>query len=175
MLIWVAARVLGVTKKKSFHGGRPLAMLTEQLRKAENVIVRDAQNSISDELVKVDRKGRAGGRFSSLTPLKNGDGFWVRGERLSNTNTIRSDATLQKLLLNNHPVTRLLMQQAHSSGHRGCDATLLFRQQYWVPQGSKLAQSVKSRCQKCKLREAKFHSQLMAPLPETCSRESRMV
>ncbi len=78
-----------------------------------------------------------------------------------------ADSTLQKLLPCNHPVTRLLMQRAHSSGHRGRDATLSrFRQRYWVPQGSKLAQSVKSRCQKCKLREAKFQSQLMGQLPE---------
>jgi hypothetical protein len=74
-LIWVVARVLGIARKKSFRGGQTLAISTERLREAENLIVRDAQNSVSDELVEFDRKGRVGGRFSSLTPLQDGDGF----------------------------------------------------------------------------------------------------
>ena len=166
-LIWVVARVFSIAKKKSFLGGTTLSISTEQLREAENFIVKDAQKSLNKELVKVDRNGRKGGRYSSLTPVQGEDGFWVVGQRLSSTNPMTADSTLQKLLPYNHPVTRLLMQRAHSSGHRGRDATLSrFRQRYWVPQGSKLAQSVKSRCQKCKLREAKFQSQLMGQLPE---------
>ncbi|CAB4018941.1 Hypothetical predicted protein [Paramuricea clavata] len=59
------------------------------------------------------------------------------------------------------------MQRAHTSGHRWRDATLArFRQLYWVTQGSKLAQSIKSKCQMCKLREAKFLEQQMGQLPE---------
>ena len=59
------------------------------------------------------------------------------------------------------------MRRAHESGHRGRDATLArFRLSYWVVQGSKLGQSVQSKCQKCKLREAKFQQQQMGLLPD---------
>ena len=52
------------------------------------------------------------------------------------------------------------MRRADESGHRGRDATLArFRLFYWVVQGGKLAQSVRSKCQKCKLREVKFQQQ----------------
>ena len=52
------------------------------------------------------------------------------------------------------------MQHAHQAGgHRGRDATLArFRMHYWTPQNSKLARLVKTNCQLCKLRDAKFFS-----------------
>ena len=89
------------------------------------------------------------------------------GQRLKNKNPMTVDSSLQKLLPYRHHVTRLFMQRAHTSVHRGRDATLArFRQLYWVTQGSKLAQSIKSKCQMCKLREAKFLEQQMGQLPE---------
>ena len=115
-------------------------------------------------MVKVDRNGC---RYSSLTPVQDEAGNWVVGQRLTSNNPMTADSSLQKLLPYHHPVPMLLMQRAHSSGHRGRDATLArFRQRYWVPQGSKLAQSVKSKCQMCKLREARFQTQLMGKLSE---------
>ena len=61
------------------------------------------------------------------------------------------------------------MDRAHKeSGHRGRDRTLAqFRQKYWVAQGSKVAQSSKSKCQMCKLRDFKFGEQQMGRLPES--------
>ena len=166
-LIWVVARVLSIAKNKSFKHGNTLSVSAELLRKAENFIVKDAQRSLAHEMMKVDRNGRKGGRYSSLTPVQDEAGNWVVGQRLTSNNPMTTDSSLQKLLPYHHPVSRLLMQRAHSSGHRERDATLArFRQRYWVPQGSKLAQSVKSKCQMCKLREAKFQTQLMGKLPE---------
>ena len=78
------------------------------------------------------------------------------------------DASLQKLLPTRHPVTRLFMKRAHKDcGHRGRDPTLArFRQKYWVAQGSKIAQFIKSKCQLCKLRDVKLGEQEMGRLPE---------
>ena len=59
------------------------------------------------------------------------------------------------------------MRKAHRQGHRGRDGTLAkFREMYWVPRGSKLAQTVKYNCQLCKLRQAKLLQQEMGQLPE---------
>ena len=130
-LIWVVARVLSIAKNKSFKHGNTLSISTELLRKAENFIVKDAQRSLAHEMVKVDRNGRKGGRYSSLTPVQDETGNWVVGQRLTSNNPMTADSSLQKLLPYHHPVSRLLMQRAHSSGHRGRDATLArFRQRY---------------------------------------------
>ena len=78
------------------------------------------------------------------------------------------DASLQRLLPSRHSVTRLFMERAHKDcGHRGRDPTLVrFRQKYWVTHRSKIAQSVKSKCQLCKLRDVKLGEQEMGRLPE---------
>ena len=117
---------------------------------------------------KTDRKGRQGGRYASLNPTVDGDGFHVIGSRLRNKNPMTPDASLQRLLPTRHPLTRLLMVRAHKEcGHRGRDAILAhFRRRYWTAHGSEIAQSVKSNCQLCKLRDAKFGAQAMGPLPE---------
>ena len=99
-----------------------------------------------NELKKTERKGRKGGRYASLNPVESKGGLWVVGQRLHNNNPMTADSSLQKLLPLRYHVTRLFMRRAHKSGHRGRDATLArFHQFYWVVQGSKLAQSVKSK------------------------------
>ena len=165
--IWLVARLLNIAKEKSFNGGRTLSISVKQLQEAENFIVKEVQKSFESELTKTDRKGRKGGRFACLKPVQDESGLWVVGQRLKNKNPMTVDSSLQKLLPYRHHVTRLFMQRGHTSGHRGRDATLArFRQLYWVTQGSKLAQSIKSKCQMCKLREAKFLEQQMGQLPE---------
>ena len=166
-VIWTVARLLNIAHTKSFRGGMITSISAQQLREAEKLIVKDVQRSLVNELKKTDRKGRKGGRYASLNPVENKDGLWVVGQRLHNNNPMTADSSLQKLLPLRHHVTRLFMRRAHKSGHRGRDATLArFRQFYWVVQGSKLAQSVKSKCQMCKLREAKFQQQQMGLLPD---------
>ena len=165
--IWVVARILGILQNKSFRGGRTLSVTPELLRAAETFIVKDAQESMTDELCKTDRKGRKGGRYARLNPVLSQNGLWLVGKRLRQHNPMTLDSTLQKLLPYSSRVTRLMMRRAHRQGHRGRDSTLAkFREMYWVPQGSKLAQSVKHNCQLCKLRQAKLLQQEMGQLPE---------
>ena len=109
--------MLSIAKNKSFKHGNTLSISTELLRKAENFIVKDAQRSLAHEMVKVDRNGRKRGRYSSLTPVQDEAGNWVVGQRLTSNNPMTADSSLQKLLPYHHPVSRLLMQRAHSSGH----------------------------------------------------------
>ena len=165
--IWVIARIRNVAKYKSLSGARGALVSPQDLRDAEDFLVRDVQGSIHEELIKRDRKGRTGGRYRRLNPVQNEKGFWVVGARLLQHNAMTLDTELQKLLPTCHRGTRLFMERAHRAGHRGRDATLArFRQQYWTPHGDKLAKSVKHHCQQCKLREAVLLKQEMAPLPE---------
>ena len=78
----------------------------------------------------------------------------------------------QYLIPTGHPVTRLLMQQAHKDvAHKSHDSTLArFRQKFWTPQGSKVATSVVNSCQFCKIIKPKLLSQKMGGLPEVRSK-----
>ena len=78
------------------------------------------------------------------------------------------DGQPQILLPSNNHVTKLLMTEAHClSGHKGRDNTLSrFRYKYWTPQASKIAWSVRTNCQKCKLRDHDLISQQMGIIPE---------
>ena len=161
-VIWVIARLQGMAKKTSFAGGKICAISAQNLKEAENFVVKEIQKSVDHD---VEKKN---GQYHTLRPVLDVDGLWVVGRRLRNNNVMSADSTLQKLLPTCHPGTRLLMDRAHREGHRGRDATLArFRQYYWVPHGSKLASSVKKNCQLCKLREATLSKQEMGPLPDT--------
>ena len=162
-VIWTVARLLNVARSRSFKGGKTEIISAQHLREAENFIVKDMQKSIETELTK-----KGGGKFAKLRPAQINTGLWVVGRRLTRFNPMTDDGTLQKLLPTNHPATRLFMKRAHQAGHRGRDATLArFRMYYWTPRGSKLASSVRKKCQLCKLRDAKFLEQEMGLLPES--------
>ena len=91
-------------------------------------------------------------------------GCWRTADKVQ-----RNDAGLipAEVFSNQHPATRLFMQRAHQTGHRGRDATLArFRMRYWQPHGNKLARSVKMNFQLCKLLEANFLERQMGLLPE---------
>ena len=167
-IMWIVARILGIAKQRSFKGGKISEISPQLLQKAEDVMVKDAQRELSIEVEKTNRKGRRGGRYESLNPRKGENGYYVIGRRVTNQNPMTPDASLQKLMPTRHPLTRLLMNRAHKeSGHRSRDTTLAhFRSKYWTAHGSKIAQSVKSKCQLCKLRDVKLGSQEMGLLPE---------
>ena len=167
-IIWVIARILSIAKHKSFRGGNIMYVTPQLVQRAEDLVVKDVQETLKDELTKIDHKGRTGGRYASLNPGKGESGHFVVGQRLKSRNPMTPDASLQKLLPTRHPVTRLFMKRAHKDcGHRGRDPTLArFRQKYWIAQGSKIAQSIKSKCQLCKLRDVKLGEQEMGRLPE---------
>ena len=94
-------------------------------------------------------------------------GIIVVGSRMSKFNPMTLDGNEQALLPNKHPITKLLMTEAHQKGHLGRDSTVAkFRQKYWTSHADKLAKSVKNKCQECKKREPQLLSQCMGNLPE---------
>lgn len=164
---WVIARLLGICRLKSFKGGNTVYITPSLLREAENLVVRDVQSTMEAELEKTSKNGATGGKYGALKPLKNDSGLWVVGSRVAHLNPMTPDSSPQKLLSYDHPVTKLIMRNAHENGHYGRNGTLAkFRQTYWTPNGSKLAWQAKNQCQKCKLRDCKLMEQNMGQLPE---------
>jgi hypothetical protein len=167
----VMARVLNVYKEKSLFAMKQ-GLKPALLSRSEDVLVRDAQRSIDDECRKVDRGDKVGGKFYRLNPTKI-NGKWVVGKRLV-FNPMAMDNVPQRLLPTKHPLTVLIMKQAHTQTiHGGRDSTLAkFRHRFWTPQGSKVASSVVKGCQECKVRNPKTLSQEMGFLPEERSKPS---
>jgi hypothetical protein len=162
-LVWTIARIYGVLQIRKFKGGQTLYITPELLERSRLWLLKDVQSSFVVEIKK--KKGD----YAKLHPVLNGSGLWVVGARLVRRNPLNSQSgVLPVLLPTDHHVTRLLMQQEHiESGHRGRDVTLArFRQWYWCPRGSKLANRVVSGCYKCRRVDMKLLSQVMGKLPE---------
>jgi hypothetical protein len=91
-----------MAKRKSFKGGNTSSISPQLLQEAENVLVKNIQKELENEVEKSDRKGRKGGagRYVSLNPGKDEDGYYVVSQRLWNMNPMTPDAytSLQKLL-----------------------------------------------------------------------------
>ena len=155
----VMVRVLGIAKTKSFRGGRAESITPELYQLAESLLIKETQKDLKDQVSK---------NFKCLNPKQNDMGIIVVGSRMSKFNPMTLDGKEQALLPNKHPITKLLMAEAHQMGHLGRDSTVAkFRQKYWTPHADKLAKSVKHNCQKCKKREPKLLSQCMGNLPES--------
>ena len=160
-VFWVVARLLAIAKAKSFKGGNNVT--PELLRKAEQLVVKDAQSSSVEEF------SSAKGRYKALVPVVNSHGVWIIGKRLGKHNPMTPEGEAQALLPADHVVTQMLMRDAHvACCHRGRDSTLArFRCKYWTPHASKIAWSVRNSCQLCKLRDANFLQQEMGELPQS--------
>jgi hypothetical protein len=65
--VWVVARILATLQNKSFNGCKTMSV--QLLRDAENLIVKDAQKTMNEEIVKTDQKGRKGGYYATLFPV----------------------------------------------------------------------------------------------------------
>ena len=153
----ITARILGVLSAKSFKGGSSSALTPGLLVKAESLLIKEAQRNME-----------LNNHFKCLHPKSNNDGIIVVGSRMSKFNPMTLDGKEQALLPNKHPLTKMLMKEAHQQGHVGRDSTVAkFRQKYWTPHADKLAKAVKTSCQTCKKREPELLQQCMGQLPET--------
>jgi hypothetical protein len=66
-----------------------------------------------------------------------------------------------------HKLSELYVQAAHEAAHEGITTTLhRSRKRVWVIHGRLLADTVKSRCTECRLKEKRCMEQKMGPLPD---------
>ena len=68
-LRWVIARIISIFRCKSFKGGNSSRVTPSILREAEDLVVKDVQVSLQDELEKGSK-----GKFSALKPFKDVEG-----------------------------------------------------------------------------------------------------
>jgi hypothetical protein len=88
----------------------------------------------------------------------------ARGEKYLR---VAYDAEALPILPHNHPLSRLLLQEAHAADHGGIESmTMRSRAHAWVVKAKKLAKSVKRGCFTCRRRAKVRETQKMAPLPE---------
>ena len=153
----VVARLLGMIEKKSFSGGQVDMITPERLRKAETILLRDAQSHVD----------LADKQYRPLNPARNAEGLWVVGaNRLALINPLGIRADLPIFIPKGCPLAELAMKESHECGHRGRDATLaLFRNRFWTPSAPSLARKITQSCQLCKLRNGKHMEQKMGGLP----------
>lgn len=163
-LIWVIARLLAIAEGKSFKAGRTSNITVKHIQASKQILIKDVQSTMRTELEKASQ-----GRYARLKPIRDAEGIWVIGERMMECNplTKTQEDPSPKLLPSNHRLARLFMEHAHTAGgHRGRDATLArFRHEYWVPQGTSLAKSVKNNCRMCRIRDPKLLTQQMGHYP----------
>ena len=160
-LLNTVARVVNVIEKRSLKGVKTSLLTPTLLEKAEQFLVKDVQRSIHDE----GGEGKPAKTYRNLRPSLV-DGIWVVGTRLHSNPLVPENAP-QMLLPTKHPVTTLLMEQAHRQTiHGGREATLArFREKFWIPNGAIIAAAVKRSCLLCKIRDPKLLSQKMGHLP----------
>ena len=162
-ILWVYARILSIKREKSFKGGVTRLVTVKDILDSRQLLIKKTQQTMTN-----DFKSSSKSRYKNLNPTKNGEGIWIVGSRMTAHNPMSHMSDDPAILMpNNHPYTKLLMKQAHrTSGHRGRDATLArFRTQFWTPQGSKVAKSIVTSCQLCKLQTPRLENQNMGQLP----------
>ena len=140
--------VLMCLRNKSFRQKEELSI--EILQEARLLILKEAQTKLENPQKNFKRQG----------VIKTKEGLWAVGAR-------NSHGDLQILVPRNNRISTLLMDKAHRDArHTGRDSTLaMFRSEYYVTQGSKLAKKVRERCTKCRIIDKKTLTQLMGKVP----------
>ena len=114
------------------------------------MLVKEAQKEIASELAEAADSGK--GRFRKLAPMKDEDGVYRVGSRLRNFVPFTKDTKMPKILPTNHPMTILIMRNAHEFAHTGQDGTLsrFYAKGYWAIRAGHVAKKVKNDCVPCR-------------------------
>ncbi len=88
----------------------------------------------------------------------------ARGERYLK---VAYDFEALPILPHNHPLSRLILKEAHVVDHGGIETmTMRSRTHAWIVRAKKLAKSIKRNCFACRKRAKVRETQKMAPIPE---------
>ena len=155
---WAYARILSIINARSFKGSKQAAITPELLSKVERFLIMEVQKTWSVDTVSSN--------FRTLLPVMQ-DGIWVVGVRIAHHSPLTPDNKPMVLLPNNHPLTRLIMLEAHRDcGHKGQDTTVArFRSRFWTAHATKMSKSICENCQMCKLLHVRDMDQLMGQMP----------
>jgi hypothetical protein len=130
------------------------------LEAALDYLVEDAQkNMIKDGMASLEAEEII--REHSVGPPRRIKVIMARGEKVA------YDAEVLPILPHNHPLSRLILEEAHVIDHGGVESmTMRSRAHAGIVRPKKLAKSIKRGCFTCRRRAKVRETQKMAPLPE---------
>jgi hypothetical protein len=133
------------------------------LEAALDYLVEDAQRNMDQEgMASLEAKEIM--REHEVGPPRRIKVVMARGEKYLR---VAYDAEALPILPHNHPLSRLLLQEAHAADHGGVESmTMRSRAHAWIVKAKKLAKSIKRGCFTCRKRAKVRETQKMAPLPE---------
>jgi hypothetical protein len=105
-------------------------------------------------------------REHTISPPRRIKVVMARGEKYLK---VAYDAEALPILPHNHPLSRLILKEAHAVDHGGIESmTMRSRAHAWVVRAKKLAKSIKRGCFTCRRKAKVQETQKMAPLSEHC-------
>ncbi len=133
------------------------------LEAALDYLVEDAQrNMVTDGTTSLEAEEIV--REHAVSPPRWIKVVMARGEKYLK---VAYDAEALPILPHNHPLSRLILKEAHAVDHGGVESmTMRSRAHAWVVRAKKLAKSIKRGCFTCRRRAKVRETQKMAPLPE---------
>ncbi|XP_028404107.1 uncharacterized protein LOC114526786 [Dendronephthya gigantea] len=133
-----------------------------ELKEAEEFWVKRCQSEAFPNGVKEPCLAR-------LTPTKDANRLLRVNGRLARAESLSYEAKFPLLLPKKHPLTRLVVQNAHETlGHgTGVEHTLTeLRARFWIVKGRRVVRDIVSSCKECRRRfRVQTTGQIMAPLP----------
>ena len=76
----VVARLKNIARNKTFRAQNAVQVTAQQLKEAEDFVVKNVQKTIECELKKNSSKKGNGGHYAKLKPVQDVSGIWVVGE-----------------------------------------------------------------------------------------------
>ena len=140
---------------------RSVTHTVKGLREAELIIIKQVQLGLLPELDSANPGIASKSKYRRLGPVLTSDLIWCVGGRS------RGATSYPVLIPTEHKCALILMERAHKKAcHKGVDSTLAkFREEYYVPYGSRLAKKVRQRCTLCRLIDLHTLSQKMGSIP----------
>ncbi len=143
----------------------------EDFRRADAKIWQIAQGEgFADEVERLQR-GEPVRRTSSiarLNPRLDDDGVMRSHGRLAEEHTLESSARFPVILPKNHPVTTLVLKNAHTKTRcaHGTNGALCFlRTKFWIPSARQRLNVIRRQCPRCIRIHGRPRGQIEAPLP----------
>ena len=115
--------------------------------------------------------GEKEGSLTQLNPKRDGDGLLRMDGRLRFADELPYNTRHPILLPKDHPVTKLVIVDAHERLGRGVGVEQVLtelRSRFWIVKGRRMVRNVTEACAECRRRfTMKMSNQMMAPLPKS--------
>ena len=139
-------------------------LLPTEISEAETFSIKEAQ-------AQAFPGGENEGSLTQLNPKSDGDGLLRMDGRLRFADELPYDTRHPILLPKDHPVTRLVIADAHErfGDEAGVEQVLTeLRSRFLIVKGRRMVRNVTEACAECRRRfTMKIGHQMMAPLPKT--------